>query len=53
MFKMNLTKVARCCLNYSKTVLSFLHKGESKYTGICDLNHMIFLTKKSFDLNHD
>jgi len=34
-------------------VLSFLHKGDSKYTGSCDLNHMIFFDKKSFDLNHD
>jgi len=34
-------------------VLSFSHNGDSKYKGSCDLNHMIFLTKKSLDLNHD
>jgi len=30
-----------------------LHKGDSKYTGSCEINYMIFLTKKSLDLNHD
>ena len=30
-----------------------VHKVDSKYTGSCDLNRMIFLTKKSLDLNHD
>jgi len=32
-------------------VLSFfLHKGDSKCTGSCDLNHMIFFDKKNHDI---
>jgi len=48
----NSTCVVMMQFRVTAYVKYFWHKGDSKYTGCCDLNHD-YLTKKLLDLNHN